>query len=359
VTSLGAAKALARTMFNATLSTADLPRAVASAIRSRDAVIRTFFANCARELGDAARAIEERLSRNGRIYCFGRGVYSLDAAEFAAGLPASDVSLFRDAFMPLVRAEDVVVAFGPPRGDAAIERATFRAKTLGVYTLAFSGKHADLNIPPIAEDEHLHEESIAIAAHLVAETVGVFRKRRAEKERASGVTVSILQRAADAEALRDIVAAREAESIAGAIELIVRSIAAGGRLLLVAREESATGAARWAWDSVAPPDGLRAFPALTVPAKPDALAAQIRPHDVAIGISTRAASRELIGLLDAARRGGNQTIALLGGDGGDVRQRDVAQRTIVVPSSSLHRVAEVQTTVYHTIRHAVRWLQNE
>jgi phosphoheptose isomerase len=64
-------------------------------------------------------------------------------------------------------------------------------------------------------------------------------------------------------------------------------------------------------------------------------------------------------MLEAARRQGNATIAMLGDDGGDVRQRDIAAHTIAVPSPHKNRVAEVQATVYHTIRHAVRWLQRE
>jgi hypothetical protein len=79
-------------MLDALLSSVDLSRAVAAAIRGRDAAFNIFFTRCARDLGSAARAIEERVHRNGRVYCFGRGIYSLDAADFAAALPAADVS---------------------------------------------------------------------------------------------------------------------------------------------------------------------------------------------------------------------------------------------------------------------------
>ncbi len=346
-------------MLDSLLSSADLSRAVAAAIRGRDAAFTLFFTKCARDLGAAARGIEERVHRNGRVYCFGRGIYALDAADFAAALPAADVSLFRDAFMPLLHPNDAVVAFGPPGGDVEIERAIFRAKTRGAYTVAFPGAHADVQIATIADDEHVHQESVALAAHAIAETVGAIGKRRAEKERASGVTVGILRRIADAAALRDEVANRQADAIAGAAETIVRAIAAGGRLLLFAREDAATGAARWAWDCVAPPDGLNGFAALAIAAKPSVLAAQIRRHDVAVAFSTAAVSRDVRAMLDLAHRHGNATIAMLGDDGGDVRQRDVAAHTISVPSHEVNRVAEVQATVYHTIRHAVRWLQRE
>lgn len=87
--------------------------------------------------------------------------------------------------------------------------------------------------------------------------------------------------------------------------------------------------------------------------------AQLRPHDVAVALCSAAASRDTLAMLEAARRQRNATIALLGDDGGDVRQRNVAKHTIVVPSPHKHRVAEVQAAVYHTIRHAVRWLQHE
>jgi phosphoheptose isomerase len=346
-------------MLDALLSTTDLSRAVAAAIRGRDAAFNLFFTKCARDLASAARAIEERVHRNGRVYCFGRDIYSLDAADFGAALGAADVSMFRDAFMPLLHPHDVVVAFGPPSGDVAIERAIHRARTQGAYTVALPGEHADVQIAPISDDEHLHQESIGLAAHLIAETIAVIRKRRAEKERASGLTVGILRRVADAAALRDDVAEHQAQTIAAVVASIVRATAAGGRLLLLGREDAATGAARWAWDCVAPPDELRGFPALVIAANAGVLAAQIRRHDIAVAFSTSAASRELRAVLGTARRCGNATVALLGDDGGDVRHRDVADHTIVVPSSQINRVTEVQATVYHTIRHAVRWLQRD
>ena len=346
-------------MLDALLSSADLSRAVAAAVRGRDAAFNLHFTKCARDLGAAARAIEERVHREGRVYCFGRGIYALDAADFAAALPAADVSVFREAFMPLLHPHDAVVAFGPPCGDNAIERAIFRARTQGAYTVAFPGAHADVHIAPISDDEHLHQESVALAAHAIAETVGTIRKRRAEKERALGLTVGILRRVADAAALRDEVAAHQADAIAASAQTIVREIAAGGRLVLCAREDSATSAARWAWDCVEPPDGLNGFAALAIAAKPAVLAAQMQPHDVVVAVCSAAAPRDIRAMLDMARGQGNATIAMLGDDGGDVRQRDVAAHTIAVPSVHKNRVAEAQATVYHTIRHAVRWLQRE
>lgn len=346
-------------MLDALLSSADLSRAVAAAVRGRDAAFNLHFTRCARDLGAAARAIEERVHRNGRVYAFGRGIYALDAADFAAALPAADVSVFREAFMPLLHPNDAVIAFGPPGGDVAIERAIFRAKSQGAYTVAFPAEHADVHVAPIGEDEHLHQESVALASHAIAETVGTIRKRRAEKERAYGLTVSILRRIADAAVLRDDVADRQADAIAASAETIVRAVAAGGRMVVFAREEAATSAARWAWDCVEPPDGLRGFAALAIAAKPAVLASQIRRHDVVIALCGSAAPRDVRAMLDVARRHGNATIAMLGDDGGDVRQRDVATHTIAVPSPHKNRVAEVHATVYHTIRHAVRWLQRE
>jgi phosphoheptose isomerase len=346
-------------MLDALLSSADLSRAVAAAVRGRDSAFNVYFTKCARDLAAIARAIEERLHRDGRVYCFGRGAYALDAADFAAALPAADVSVFRDAFMPLLHPNDTVVAFGPARGDITIERAVFRAKTQGAYTIGFPGEHADANIAPICEDEHLHQESLALAAHAVAETVGTIRKRRAEKERAYGLVVGILRRVADAAALRHEVAARQADAIAASAETIVRGIVAGGRLLLVASEDAATGAARWAWDCVEPPDGLNGFAAVAIAAKPAVLDSQIRRHDVVVALSLSAASRDLCAMLDAARRKGNATIAMLGDDGAGVRQHEVAAHTIAVPSPHKNRVAEVQAAIYHTIRHAVLWLRHE
>lgn len=72
-----------------------------------------------------------------------------------------------------------------------------------------------------------------------------------------------------------------------------------------------------------------------------------RAGDVALGISTSGASKNVVAALEAARAAGLGTIALTGRDGGAVgRAADVH---INVPSDSTPRVQEVHRTLLHVL----------
>lgn len=72
-----------------------------------------------------------------------------------------------------------------------------------------------------------------------------------------------------------------------------------------------------------------------------------QPHDVVVGISTSGRSRNVIAAFEAARRFNLTTIALLGGDGGDLRA--LADIAIVVPALETQRIQEVQILVIHLL----------
>ena len=186
---------------------------------------------------------------------------------------------------------------------------------------------------------------------------------------------SIAQKASDAEALRERVAAEESEAIAGAVATMAREIAAGGRLLLFGNGGSATDATDWAIDCVMPPPPLVPFAALSLAAEPATitaiandvgrefvflrqLIAHIRPHDVAVALSTSGGSSNVIAALEEARKRGNPTVALLGYDGGEILRRGLADHAIVVRSDYIPRVQEAQATIYHTMRHAIDWMRD-
>lgn len=72
-----------------------------------------------------------------------------------------------------------------------------------------------------------------------------------------------------------------------------------------------------------------------------------RKGDVAIGISTSGASRNVVAALEAARAAGMTTIALTGRDGGEVGA--AADVHVNVPSPATPRVQEVHRTILHVI----------
>jgi D-inositol-3-phosphate glycosyltransferase len=80
-----------------------------------------------------------------------------------------------------------------------------------------------------------------------------------------------------------------------------------------------------------------------------------RSGDVLLAISTSGRSRNLIHAFNTARRQGLRCIAIVGGDGGDLRP--LADLTIVVPSTDPQHIQEVQIVVLHLLCELVeKWL---
>lgn len=397
-------------MLGSSGTTTGLAQRIASSIRSRTPVARDFFDANALAIARAARDVAERLKAGGRIYAFGRGAYATDAQHVAVefvhpvlvgkpALAASDVSLsFEESLPVMLSPADVVIGFGPPQGDPAVCEAIAAARALGAYTLALPGDDADFAMRSPTSDEHVHQEIAEIAGHILYESVHVFLEHR-QLDRDAGaasflypflgpessdttealvhdVAASVQQKAADAAALRERVAAEESEAIAAAVATIVAEVEAGGRLLIFGNGGSATDATDWALDCIVPPAGLAPIRALSLAAEPATLTAiandvgvdfiflrqliaHVRPHDVAIGLSTSGGSHNVIAALEEARKRGNRTIALLGYDGGEILRRGLADRTIVVRSDYVPRVQEAQAAIYHTMRRAIGWLRDD
>ncbi len=72
-----------------------------------------------------------------------------------------------------------------------------------------------------------------------------------------------------------------------------------------------------------------------------------QPGDLLLGISTSGRSRNLIEAFKAARQTHINSIALLGGDGGELRS--LADLAIIVPATDTQRIQEVQHLVLHIL----------
>ncbi|MBD2460886.1 glycosyltransferase [Oscillatoria sp. FACHB-1407] len=72
-----------------------------------------------------------------------------------------------------------------------------------------------------------------------------------------------------------------------------------------------------------------------------------KPNDVLLGISTSGRSKNVIAAFEAAKRLNLTSIALLGGDGGELRTK--ADIAIVVPALETQRIQEVQLLVIHLL----------
>ena len=71
--------------------------------------------------------------------------------------------------------------------------------------------------------------------------------------------------------------------------------------------------------------------------------------DIAVGLSTSGNSGNLLRAFDEASRRGMLTIGLAGYDGGKMAELDSIDYLFVVPSSSVHRIQEAQTTIYQVL----------
>src|SRR6266850_7664760 len=170
---------------------------------------------------------------------------------------------------------------------------------------------------------------------------------------------------------REIVQLREgtidliAEPLLDCATAMARAFAAGGRLLSFGNGGSATDAQAIAHSFLVPSHG-RAIPAMSLAADVAVLTAlgndigfesvfarQIgalgRLGDVAIGISTSGNSVNLLRAFEEANRRGLLTIGLAGDKGGAMAEAGTIDFLFVVPSPSVHRIQEAQTTIYHLL----------
>ncbi|MDQ4079219.1 MAG: SIS domain-containing protein, partial [Gemmatimonadota bacterium] len=182
----------------------------------------------------------------------------------------------------------------------------------------------------------------------------------------SDVAASIRAKAATDEELRLRLAREQGDNIVRATVAIFDRVQRGGSLILFGNGGSATDANDWALDCVASPKEHAPIPAISLAAAPATLSAlandvgpnelflrpliaHARPGDVAIAISTSGGSRNVMAALEEARRRGLLTVALLGHDGGEIARRGLVDHPIVVRSTNVPRVQEVQASAYHVM----------
>ncbi|MDQ2817809.1 MAG: SIS domain-containing protein [Candidatus Eremiobacteraeota bacterium] len=379
---------------------AQLAAFAAGQLGERNRVSREFFPKECRRLADVCREMSERFLKGGRLLAFGSGPYATDAQHVSVefvhpvivgkrALPALDLSM---AYGPWLEAvllpDDIVMGFGPPQGDASVQRVLDYARRRGALTLALPGSEADYAVDAPSQDPYVHQEMIEILYHTLWETVHVFFEHREMGHDVGAssflypflgqgrqdltpiveeVAASIVMKAQDDERLRRDVAADQAQAIASATLGMHERLAAGGKLILFGNGGSATDANDWALDCVMPANGWKPVPAISLslePANITAIAndvgaeviflrqfiAQAQANDVAVAISTSGGSANIIMALEEARRRGLLTVALLGYDGGEIVRRGLADHAVVVGSDYIPRIQEVQASVYHIIR---------
>jgi D-sedoheptulose 7-phosphate isomerase len=161
--------------------------------------------------------------------------------------------------------------------------------------------------------------------------------------------------------------ARQADAVAAACHAMAVRFHRGGKLVVFGTGGASTDAQHVAVEFVHPVIvGKRALPAISLTtdvatvtgiAERDGMAAifahQIRflaePADIALGLSPDGDTASVLAGLEAARERGLLTIALAGGDGGQIAASKAADHVLVTPSDDPRVVKELQVTAYHVL----------
>ncbi|WP_328307624.1 D-sedoheptulose-7-phosphate isomerase [Actinomycetospora sp. NBC_00405] len=187
-----------------------------------------------------------------------------------------------------------------------------------------------------------------------------------EQEVFAEVRRSTREKVAEIAALREQVLASYADDLVTCAGEMAAAFAAGGRLFSFGNGGSSTDAQAVAEMFSAPEDPGAGLPAIALTADVAVLtalsndvsfevvfarplAASGRPGDIALGLSTSGGSTNVLRGLAEARRRGMLTVGLAGYDGGRMAEVDTVDHLFVMPSSSVHRIQEAQTTVYQVL----------
>ena len=177
---------------------------------------------------------------------------------------------------------------------------------------------------------------------------------------------STVDKAGEIVALRREVLERDADRLAACAEAMAASFAAGRKLLTFGNGGSSTDAQDVATTFLHQAGAMRPLPALSLTrdvAVVTALSNDIgfevvfarqiaafgRSGDIAMGLSTSGNSDNLVRGFEEASRRGLLTVGLAGYDGGKMAELDTIDHLFVVPSTSVHRIQEAQTTLYHVL----------
>jgi D-sedoheptulose 7-phosphate isomerase len=175
-----------------------------------------------------------------------------------------------------------------------------------------------------------------------------------------------VQKSGESNSLRRRMLHEDGAAIAACARAMADALSTGGRLLACGNGGSATSAADMVAEFLHPPAPERALPALCLTADvavvtaigndvsfDDVFVRQLqalgRRGDVLVAISTSGNSENLVRALREARRAGMLAVGLSGHDGGRMATEAQLDHSFVIPSTSVHRIQEVQTTLYHLL----------
>ena len=387
---------------------------VEALLRERSEANGRFFAAEAERLARLCHKMAERFAREGRLVAFGATPADRSDARHVAvefvhpvivgkrALPAlaltGESGTVVDQVALEVEADDIAMAFGDhPETVAAIAAARAR----GCLTVAFepaSGAEWEFDLSAIA-DPFVRQEIVETLYHLLWELVHIFLDHRGLLEGRAAKPVhdpgassflypfltqqetnlddvlddvrrSMLLKADEVTALRTQSLEEGCETLLAAARVLRERLDAGGRLIALGNGGSATDAIDVVADFRTPMFGGPARRALDLTEDTGIITAvandigtdaifqrQViaygREGDVLLTLSTSGNSLSVLEALKEARKRKLVTVALVGYDGGNVAQGNLADYIIVSRSQNIPRIQEAQASVYHVLRELV------
>ena len=371
---------------------------------------REWFARNAAPIARCAAAMADRFFAGGTLLVFGNGVSVTDAHHNAVeyvhpvlpgcrALPAIALTAdgtYAEQLRVLGRAGDIALAFAAAPAPAPITAALREAGATGMQTIALTtgGAVAAEHVFDVDGDDPLLGQELHLATyHILWELVHIVLNHRGIADAVSDagsdpfsrllypmlssqppVGAEVLaelarapvDKAEESDRLRRLLLDEQAGEIVACAEDITSALRRGGRVLACGNGGSATSAADMVAELMSPPAPHPPLPALCLTADvaivtavandvsfDDVFARQLialgRPEDAVVAVSTSGNSENLVRGLREARHRGMRTVALCGYDGGRIAREAPADHCLVVPSSSVHRIQEVQTTLQHLI----------
>ncbi|WP_370377187.1 SIS domain-containing protein [Catenulispora sp. GAS73] len=166
--------------------------------------------------------------------------------------------------------------------------------------------------------------------------------------------------------LRRAIGVAEAQNLAACAKALARGFADGATLLAFGNGGSSSDAQDVVHTFLDPGPSATARPALCLTNDTAVLTAlsndigfdvvfarQLqavgRPGDVVVAVSTSGGSANVLAALAAARKSGMTTVGFAGYDGGRMAEPGLVDHLFAVPSASVHRIQEIQTTLYHVL----------
>lgn len=318
------------------------------------------------------------------------------AALTGIAIERGEEEVFCHQILTLGRPGDIALGLSADGDDAAVRRGLAAAREAGLLSVALVGggggriateQIADHCLVTSSDDPQVVKEAHVTIYHVLWELVHVFFDTPGGEvpepggveslypflyggshdatEVLDSVAASTVTKVGEIVSLRAEVGERLAAPLAACALQMAAAFVAGATLWAFGNGGSGTDAQDVVHTFLDPARG-RALPAVCLTSNAAILTAlsndvgydvvfgrQIRAFgragDIAFGLSTSGGSRNVLSAFDEAKQIGLLTVGVAGYGGGRMADLASIDHLLAVSSSSVHRVQEVQTTIYHVL----------